>query len=638
MAKHENPVNEASLRKAVMAANIPTLQMTLVQLTGDLDWLEAPYQPRRPPGLSIDDSGGLPSAAQEAIQEAALLAILEHKAGREIALPTPSNELLSKMMSISVGETVPPEYADLIASMLPPSDPTSVPIEATSPPEGFNALIIGAGFSGLMAAINLQKLAIPYTILEKGSAIGGTWQENAYPGCGVDVPGHLYSLSFAPWDWENYFPSRSEILKYLNHIADEFGVRRNIAFRSEVLSASYVPDRQSWSVTIQAEDRAELEANILISAVGVFHPPVIPHIKGLDSFNGPVIHTARWPTDLELSGKNIAVIGNGASAMQVVPSIAPSVNRMTIFQRTPQWASPVEEAFAGPVPASVRTLLQEVPLYRSWLRIREAWIFNDKAYAAVQKDPSWPDATSSLNRVSSKLRQYLEQHIRTELGERTDLLDKVVPSYPPFGKRMLLDHGWFRTLTRENVELVTDPIQEITATGITTSAGTAYDVDVVILSTGFDVVRFLSSFDIYGRSGQLLREAWNDDDGAAYLGTAVPDFPNFFILYGPNTQAGHGGSLLFMVEAQMRYINSILTQMFSQRFGSIEVRNEVYADYIRRIDARHDEMVWTHPGMSTYYRNSRGRVVVNSPWRVVDFWHMTKSAELSDFVTESLAD
>jgi 4-hydroxyacetophenone monooxygenase len=264
--------------------------------------------------------------------------------------------------------------------------------------------------------------------------------------------------------------------------------------------------------------------------------------------------------------------------------------------------------------------------------MRLGWTFNDRIHPALQKDPNWEHPERSLNAINDSHREYFTQYIVSEVGERTDLLERVVPTYPPFGKRMLMDNGWFRMLTNERVELVTDSIAEIGADRIIMEDGTEHLADVLVIATGFDVLRFLTSFEARGRSGRTLRDVWDDDDARAYLGLAVPDFPNLFILYGPNTQPGHGGSLIFVVEMQMRYIMSVLRQMLDNGIGAVECRRDVHDEYNEAVDLAHENMVWTHPGMSTYYRNPKGRVVVNFPYRNVDLFERTKHADLDDFI------
>jgi 4-hydroxyacetophenone monooxygenase len=361
----------------------------------------------------------------------------------------------------------------------------------------------------------------------------------------------------------------------------------------------------------------------------------MPQIRGLDSFAGPVFHAAQWPDDVDLPGKRVSVIGNGATAMQTVPAIVDSVASVTILQRSPQWVVPFEK-FRLEIPEEVRYLFEAVPLYAKWYRLRLGWIHNDRLWPALQKDPAWEHPERSVNAINDLHRKHLTEYLQAELADRADLVPEVLPDYPPFGKRILLDNGWFRALTRDDVTLVTDPIATIGPDCIITDSGDKYETDILILATGYDVVRFLATMEIRGRSACTLREVWDDDDARAYLGMVVPGFPNLFSIYGPNSQPGHGGSIMFITECQTNYIVSALLQMLGQGIGSIEVKQEVYDSYNTRVDEMHANMVWTHPGMTTYYRNSRGRIVVNNPFRVVDYWHMTRKADLGDYLSDPI--
>jgi 4-hydroxyacetophenone monooxygenase len=432
-----------------------------------------------------------------------------------------------------------------------------------------------------------------------------------------------------------YYALRDELHTYLEYVADKFDLRSHIRFETEVKSATYDDATQRWTVAVRNADGSQqtLEANVVISAVGIFNPIKMPNIKGLDRFKGPRFHTAEWPADLDLKGKRVAMIGNGASGMQVGPEIQNTVASLTIFQRSPHWVAPNDQ-FRKPIPEPLRFLLREVPLYRVWYRLRLGWTFGDRFHTALQKDPNWPHPERSMNKINDSHRAFFTQYIAAELGDRKELMDKVVPSYPPFGKRMLMDNGWYRMLRNERVKLVSGPIVEIGPDRIVTKDGSEYEADVLVVATGFDVLRFLTAFEVHGRSGRSLREVWNDDDARAYLGLAMPDFPNFFCLYGPNLQPGHGGSLIFVVEMQMRYIMDLLGQMLNRGLGAVECRQDVHDAYNEGVDAAHANMVWTHPGMETYYRNARGRVVVNGPYRNATFYEMTRTANLDDFIVE----
>jgi 4-hydroxyacetophenone monooxygenase len=619
--------------EAIAIANIPTLLMVLVQLTGELRWLEEPYRPQRARGMGDNDTGALPEAVQAEIRQAALEAILAWRAGRPVAVPEPTSDLRLKMLSCAMSEKVPVEYDRIIAAELLLEERDV--IEKLPVPDGFEVLIIGAGVSGLCAAIKLQQAGIPFKILEKSATVGGIWRDNRYPGAGVDTPNHLYSYSFAPYDWSMYFALRDELHAYLEHVTQEFNLRPHIRFNTEVTSLTYDTKTQSWSVAVKDGEGADetITANIVISAVGIFNPIKLPNIKGLERFAGPCFHTAEWPADLDLTGKRVAMIGNGASAMQTGPEIQNIVKSLTIFQKSAHWVAPNEQ-FRKPIPEPLRFLLREVPLYRTWYRLRIGWTYGDRIHSALQKDPTWPYADRSLNKINDSHRAYFTQYIKSEIGDRNDLIEKVVPNYPPFGKRMLMDNGWYRMLKNEKVTLVSDPITEIGPDRIVTKDGKEHEADVLVIATGFDVLRFLTAFEARGRSGRSLREIWNDDDARAYLGLSIPDFPNFFCLYGPNLQPGHGGSFMFLAEMQVRYIMDVLKKMLAQGLGAVECRQDVHDAYNENIDRAHENMIWTHPGMETYYRNARGRVVVNSPHRNDTFYEMTRTANLDDFVVE----
>ena len=395
---------------AIDVANIPTLLMVLVQLTGELHWLEEPYLPKRQPGLGDNDTGGLEPRHQQEVREAALEAILAWRNGRPIALPEPDYDLIVRMLSVSMAESVPTEYGQFTAAQL--GQVKFLDHQAISSPPDFNVIVIGAGVSGLCAAINLQMLGINFQVIERNSTVGGVWWENSYPGAGVDTPNHLYSYSFAPYDWQKYFCLRDELHGYLEHVCDSFEVRDTIRFETTVERIEYQNQKQNWLVTLCLPDgsQEQTEANVVISAAGIFNPPVSPDIDGLEDWEGEQWHTARWPETADLQDKKVAIIGNGASCMQIGPEIQDEVESLTIFQKSVHWAAPFEQ-FRKEVPDPLRFLLREVHLYRNWYRVRLGWTFNDRIHSALHKDPDWEHPERSLNAQNDAHRAYFTNHV-----------------------------------------------------------------------------------------------------------------------------------------------------------------------------------------------------------------------------------
>ena len=621
-------VNRTLLKDGIANANIPALLMVLYQMTGEATWLQEPFAPGRSPGLDDNDSGQLPDEVQTQIRTAAEEAIEAWLAGKPLAIERPSNLRLAEMLSVAMTEHVPEEYGDIVAAGmgydLEPTAEAAIAADKT-------AIVIGGGVSGICAGIELGKLGIDYTLFEKNEDFGGTWFENRYPGCGVDTPSLTYTFSCRPNDWSMYFPLRDEIEGYLLDTAREFGLYDKACFRTHVEEARWNTATDQWDVTITTPDgkRETHSADYLFSAVGILNIPKFPQIDGLDEFAGEVYHTSRWPAEADLSGKRVAVIGNGASGMQVAPAIADEVSRMTIFARSKQWAAPFPQ-FRKKVPEGVRYLMQVVPLYRAWLEQRLSWTFNDRVHGTLFRDPEWEHPERAVNEINDAHRRVFTRYVEEQLQDRPELIERVLPEYPPFAKRMLLDNGWFRTIKKPHVDLIPEHLAKVEGNTLSTSSGETVEADVIILATGFQTTNVLGSYDIVGREGQLLRDHWGEDNASAYLGTLVPGFPNFFILLGPNVGSGHGGSMIRNIENQMHFAGQVVQCAEAQEASTVEVKETAYTDYSRRIDDAHDRLVWTHPGTENWYRNSQGRVVAITPWRNDAFWRMTRSPDEAD--------
>jgi 4-hydroxyacetophenone monooxygenase len=630
------PVQDTSLdadalTDALGSANLPTLLAVLFQLTGEERWLADPYRPGRRFGMDPNDSGGFDPEIQAEIRTAAHAAIMAWSNGRAPEVARPTGDLLIRLMSLIVSEDVPAEYEEMLAEQMGFAAHADAHAVHERDPD-FLTVIIGAGLGGLMAAIRLKQAGIPFTVLERSGHAGGVWWENRYPGAGVDTPSYLYSYSFFPRNWSTFFARREELVSYIDDVVEEFELAPSLQLGVEVTSARFDEDTQKWTIVANRDGKVEqFEANALVSAVGIFSQPKVPDLPGMDTFEGPIFHSARWPKDLDVSGKRVALVGTGASSMQILPAIVDSAQSLTVFQRSPAWVTPVSNYFDA-VPESVHWLIDHVPYYHSWYRFSLAWTFNDKLHPTLQVDPNWSDPDHSINKANARQRAGMTSYIVEQLSDRPDLQEKTIPNYPPWGKRMLIDNGWYAALKRPHVELITESVEEITQHGVVTASGERRDADVVVFSTGFEANRYLFPLKIEGRDGLDLREVWEDDNARAYLGITAPGFPNLFFVYGPNTN-GSGGSFLAWSESQVRYIVQVIEGMIEHRLGAVEPRQDLHDEYNARVDDAHSRMIWTHPKFTTYYRNARGRVVVNVPWRVVDYWRMLRKARLSDFVT-----
>ena len=628
----ELPRRQLDLVSAIAEADIRCLLMVLMHMTGDERWLEPPYRPKRDVRLIPDPDAGVPPEIQDEIRAAVVK--LFARGNPQPVIADPGDGLILKMMRACLGEKVAPEYAPLMREEM-----GFVPREARWSRRPANetlaqhhVLIVGAGVCAIALAVALGHLGIPYTIVEKNAELGGTWYVNRYPGCGVDTPNHSYSYSFGSRNaWTRYFCQREELLDYLKKVAAEHGIREHLRLNTQLTSSRWDEGKRRWISTLKTSDGEEtFESTALVSAIGQLNDPSRAYFKGEEDFQGVILHSALWSDDVELDGKRVAVIGTGATSMQLVPSIADRVASVTVFQRTAQWARPVE-GYSDPITEGAQWLLAHLPFYVQWYRFNMFWRYGDGLLPFLRKDPAWPHPDRAVNKCNDRHREELTSFILSELKDRPDLTAKCVPTYPPYGKRILLDNNWFKTLTKPNVELVTEDIDRFTRDGILTKDGKEAPYDIIVVATGFKVTEMAARLDITGRCGKNLREKWAGDNPTAYLGLTVPDFPNLFCMLGPNSGPAHGGSVIFQSECQSRYISTCLVEMIERGVAAIDVRQDVHDNYIRKVDAEHETMIWTHPGMTTYYRNKSGRVFSAMPWRFVDYWAMTHDADLDRY-------
>ncbi len=619
----------AALRAALESADAGTLLLVLVQFTGDLDLLA-----RAKPFISgpLNYHETMPETLRSEIRDR-LSAVLTDYAQRRIPLPPiPAGEMLRAMLSTAAGEDVAQDYTAMMREDLEPAEIDPRGMAWRNPPdpaqlERFPVVIIGGGMSGLCAAIRIKQAGLPFTIIEKNQSVGGSWYENFYPGCGVDTPNHFYSYSFfLNHDWSHFFAKRDELWAYFERAADQFGIRDHIQFGTEVVSATWSDSNSDWHVRLRRTDGSQyqIRAKAVISAVGVLNRPKLPDIPGRETFAGTALHTAAWDSTFDWRGKRVGMIGTGASGQQVGPTLAPDVARLTIFQRSPHWVVPNPNYFAE-VADGMKWALAHIPYFARWYRFQLFWAFADGLHAALKVDPEWADGGRSINAINARHREFMVRYLRGKLGEGSPLIDKVTPGYPPYGKRILIDNNWFEMLKRDNVDLETGRIARIVPDGIETESGEHIALDAIIYATGFQASKVLAPMTITGVGGKDLHQFWGPDDATAYLGTMVPGFPNFFMLMGPNTGLAHGGNVIFITECQVRYILSALREVIERGAQAADVKPAVFDAHIAQVDALHAGMVWTHKGLTNWYRNDQGRVFALLPYRLVDYWQMTRT-------------
>ncbi|NGN68784.1 NAD(P)/FAD-dependent oxidoreductase [Streptomyces sp. A7024] len=481
--------------------------------------------------------------------------------------------------------------------------------------EHVRVAVVGAGFGGLGAAVQLRREGITdFVVLEKAAAIGGTWRDNSYPGCACDVPSHLYSFSFAlnP-EWPRSFSGQRHIWDYLEGVADTFGLRPHLRFGHEVLNIQWDEAELRWEVET---NQGEFTADVVVGATGPLSEPQIPDIPGLDGFKGEVFHSSRWNHDYDLRGKRVAVVGTGASAIQIVPSIQPEVGRLTLFQRTPPWVLPrmdrkisgVEKWIHTRVPATAR------------LRRQILWGLRELQVAAFTKHPG----------ELSFLRRLGKMNIARGVKD-PELRRKLVPDYQPGCKRILLSSDYYPALGKDNVDLVASGLKEVRGNTLVAADGSEAEVDAIIFGTGFHVTDMPFKDRVKGRNGTTLAEAWGNSGMEALRGSNVAGFPNMLQIIGPNTGLGNT-SMILIIEAQINYLIDYMRQLNALGPGrALDARPEAQAKYNAKLQERMKRTVWNTGGCNSWYLDANGKNTTVWPGTTSEFRRVTSHVRLEEY-------
>ncbi|SEK54003.1 flavin-containing monooxygenase [Rhodococcus maanshanensis] len=483
-------------------------------------------------------------------------------------------------------------------------------------PDHVAVLVVGAGFAGLAVTERVLRddPAADILVIERAADLGGTWRDNTYPGCACDVPTALYSFSFAPSpDWSHTFARQPEIQRYLRKAAADTGIRDRILTGCELLEASWDDDEARWRVRTTL---GELTAQTLVAATGALSTPRLPGVPGIETFRGRVFHSATWDHDYDLTGKRVAVIGTGASAVQFVPEIADRVERLTVYQRTPAWVLPRGDRTLSHLE---KRLYRRIPLTQKMVRAT-VYTFREGYVLAMAKAP----------RLLPAFQLVAKAHLRRQVPDRA-LRRKLTPTFTITCKRVLLSNDWLRTLARDDVDLVDSGLVEVTEGGVVDGAGTQTEVDAIVFATGFSPTEPPVAQHLRGRDGQTLAQHWAGSP-RAYLGTTIAGFPNLFLMYGPNTNLGHS-SIVYMLESQAAYINGALAHLAADGGEAVEVLPAAQARYNERIADQLASTVWNTGGCSSWYLDKEGRNSVMWPTFTFRYRSRTKRFDAENYQT-----
>ncbi|MGB0100916.1 MAG: NAD(P)/FAD-dependent oxidoreductase [Nocardioides sp.] len=621
--------SDDQIAAALEDVSVPALLVSCVHMSRPADRAAILQGPLRPQGSFLNEYQGFMAPEDQAAARRFALGVIRDWRDRGCPEPEPLGPaLLKQLMEWIVAAEIGDEYVPMMVEEL---GLDGVDHRAPAPVAGAEhhpVVIIGAGMSGVLAAIRLAEAGFPIVIIEKNAGPGGTWWENTYPGARVDVGSHFYCYSFEPADhWTEHFAQQPELAAYFRRVFDKHDLARHTRFSTEVVGATWDEPTCTWSVEL--DDGTSVTASSVVAAVGQMNRPAVPDLPG--TFEGPAFHTAAWDHSTDLSGKDVVMVGAGATGFQLAPAIAERVASLTIVQRSAQWMFP-NPGYHDPVGPGVAWAIRHLPFYGRWFRFLILWPGCDAGLAAAKVDPDWEPQETSVSEVNDLVRTMFTDWIISQLPDDPELVAKVVPTYPPTGKRTLQDNGsWLQTLSRDNVTLVRAGVDRLEADALVDSDGNRHRADVIVWATGFRVNDFLLPLRITGRDGQDLRETWGSEP-RAHLGVTVAGFPNLFLLYGPNTNLASGGSIILASECEVTFLVECLRLLVDGGGSAIEPTTAAYDGWYDRVQAEARTMVWASPHIEhNYYKNARGDVHGLNPFRLVDYWAWTRRPDPTDY-------
>ncbi len=618
------------IRQAVNEANVIALRLALYHQTKDesLAAMEVQEWPIRGGALTVH---AVPKQYHQEIKDKAF----EYLISNPTPVPPPTRVEVAKLIRLYNGQAPSKKQLDYGYEELAfeefPRDVSwnqDVPFEALV---DFKVTIIGSGFSGIAAAIYLQRLGIDFEIIERHSDLGGTWLINNYLEARVDVSTFLYQYKFEKnYPWKSYYAPREELKEYTNYIVDKYGLQEKIVFNTSLQAASWDAEQAQWNLQLKRSD-GSIEAkrcSAIISASGLFNTPKKPNILGLEKFKGRMFHTTEWDHSIDFSDKRVGQIGTGSTGIQLARGLAQNAKHLTVFQRTASWVTPVA-GYHATLSEHKRWMLDHMPGYNNWFVFMN--YYGELQMQKFQEvDQDWVARGGRVNQQNAEFREGLIEFIKSKLGDRQDLIEKSIPNVVPMARRMVIDNQWYETILRDNVSLHTDGIKEITERGVIDQEGVEHQFDVLVLSSGFDTSQYVLPTKYRGVDGAKLEDLWAIDGARAFKGMTVPGFPNFFMMYGPNGQA-RIGSFHSWAENFSRYICGLLVNTLEQGGKSVVVKREAFEKYNSDMDQAMKGLLWETETGDSYYVNQHGRSGVNMPWDVHEFYSMIQRPDLENY-------
>ncbi|MBV1918001.1 MAG: NAD(P)/FAD-dependent oxidoreductase [Sphingomonadaceae bacterium] len=621
---------DAEIEEAVKFADPMALRGLLYQLTGDeelkgvgLKTVLGGYLERKV--LATDDDLAL-------VRRKAAEFLKSCRDPEAVPMDIGPRDRLPTSLGLMRGETIPKETLDLYIEETALDPWVRSPQWRTTPdPErlkNFRVVIVGAGMGGLVSALHLKRVGIPFTVIEKNAGVGGTWYENRYPGSRLDTPSRSYTHLFGvDFPYSNPFSPWSENQRYFSWVADFFDLRKHIVFETEVHSLTWDEETSHWEIATSNKDGEKvLRANAVMTSVGFLNLPKLPDIEGRDTFEGEASHTVSWPDDAVIKDKRVAVVGTGATGYQTVPEMALEANHVTVFQRTPQWVFPAP-GYRSPFAPQVSWLNRNFPFYTNFMRLGSGSAAAFEAVSTIDPDFDDPHCCSPSNKIA---RDVAVGFLKDKLKDPA-LVEMMTPEHPVWSARPIQvdpEYCILDAIQRDNVTLVTDGIRRINPTGIETMDGRQIDVDVIAYATGFHANEYLFPMEITGRGGQTIEQLWSEGGARAYRTCMMPGFPNLFAVYGPNTN----GSLLPATfhEMVVGFAIQCMQEVILEEKSSVEVETEPYWDYNRMIDERNNTRVWSDPRVQSYYWSKHGRSATMNPLPGPEMWRLLHEPEYED--------